>query len=526
MILALAGLFCSVPLPLLHAQTYTPLHFFNGTEGGAESYPAVLAQGRDGNLYGTSAGGNSSNCCGSVFRMTPSGNITILHSFSGPDGQGPRSGLTLGTDGNFYGTTEYGGTHNVGTIFKITPTGTLTTLYNFTGSTDGDYPLTPPVQGRNGTFYGTTFYGTTYSITSTGTFKALRGSVGGASYGPLLLASDGNLYGTSPGGGAYGSVFRLSATGTLTTIYKFDNTHGATPYGGLVQGSDGYLYGTTEYGGSVTNSSGVVFKLSTSGKITVLHNFVASGSADGYNPFAGLVAASDGNLYGTTVAGPVSPGYGVLFNISKSGTYSVLHDFDGTNGESPFPTPMQHTNGIVYGITSLSASGSGGGVFYSLNNSLPKFVSLMTYSGTAGQMVEILGTGLSGTTTVRFGSASASFTVVSDSYMTAVIPANGTAGSVTVTTPTGTLISNKTFAIMPVIASFTPTSGPVGATVTITGTGFVGANQVTFGGVTASFTVNSGTQITARVPTGAVTGKIAVKTAGGTTTSKSSFTVN
>ena len=526
MIFVFAGLFCSVPLPLLHAQTYTPLHFFSAAEGGAESYPAVLAQGRDGNLYGTTAGGGGSNCCGSVFRMTPSGTLTIIYNFSGPDGQDPRGGLTLGTDGNFYGTTEYGGTHSIGTIFQITPTGTLKTLYNFTGSTDGDYPLTAPVQGKNGAFYGVTFYGRTYSITSSGTFKALPGSIVGPSYGALLLANDGNFYGTSLGGGSYGSVFRLSASGAVTTIYKFDNTHGASPYGTLVQGSDGFLYGTTEYGGTATNAAGVVFKLSTKGQITVLHSFDGSGSTDGFNLFAGLVAASDGNRYGTTAAGPNSPGYGVLFRISESGAYSIFHDFDGTQGESPYPTPMQHTNGLVYGIT--AASTAGGGVVYSYNNSLAKFASLMTTSGTAGQTVEILGTGLTGTTAVRFGGGSASFTVVSDTDMTAVIPANGTSGFVTVTTPGGTLNSNKTFAITPVISSLTPASGPVGTTVTITGTGFVGATQVTFGGVKAtSFTVNSGgTKTTAKVPTGAVTGKIAVKTAGGTGTSKSSFTVN
>jgi uncharacterized repeat protein (TIGR03803 family) len=320
-------------------------------------------------------------------------------------------------------------------------------------------------------------------------------------------------------------VFRLSASGAVTTIYKFDNTHGASPYGALVQGRDGYLYGTTEYGGAATNAAGVVFKLSTKGQITVLHSFDGSGATDGFNLFAGLVAASDGNLYGTTAAGPGSPGYGELFRISESGAYSIFHDFDGTNGQSPYPTPMQHTNGLIYGIT--SASTSGGGVVYSYKNSVAKFVSIMTTSGAAGQTLEVLGTDLTGATAVKFGGVSSSFTVVSDTYITAVIPANGTTGPVTVTTAGGTLTSNKTFAITPVISSFTPASGPVGTTVTIAGTGFVGATQVTFGGVKAtSFTVNSGTHITAKVPPGAVTGKIAVKTGGGAATSKSSFTVN
>jgi hypothetical protein len=146
--------------------------------------------------------------------------------------------------------------------------------------------------------------------------------------------------------------------------------------------------------------------------------------------------------------------------------------------------------------------------------------------GNAGQTVEILGQGFSKATGVKFGSGPASFTVVSDTYMTAVVPADGTTGFVTVTSPSGTLTSNRKFNVVPVISSIAPTSGPVGTQVTITGTGLTGTTKVTFGGVkTTTFSVDSGTQITAILPTGAKTGKIAVITPGGTASSKAIFTV-
>jgi uncharacterized repeat protein (TIGR03803 family) len=508
----------------LHSQTYTDLHDFNCLTDGCANYPfysysGILAQGRDGNLYGTLDGGGTSNL-GTVFTITPTGAITTLYNFSGPDGAYPASGLTLGTDGNFYGTTQssQGGS---GTIFKITPTGVLTTLIINIGST-----TSPPVLGKNGSYYGVTVGGNAYSITSSGTFKLLTSSIPGRSFDPLFLASDGNFYGTSVEGGTFndGTVFRMSATGAFKIIYSFDGTHGAQPYGPVVQGSDGFLYGTTTAGGSIANAAGVVFKLSTGGKITVLHQFDSTSVTDGYAPYPGLVAATDGNFYGATTFG-TSNGDGALFKISKSGTYSVLYVFDGTHGSTQYATSMQHTNGILYGLPQ-NGGASNGGVFYSLAEGIPPFVSLMTTSGTAGQTVEILGNGFTGTTSVMFGLGSASFTVVSDTYMTAVVPASGTTGTVTVTTPSATLTSKQIFKVIPVILSFTPSSGPVGTQVTITGTGLTGASKVTFGGVKAtSYTVNSGTQITATVPTGAKTGKIGVTTAGGIASSKATFTV-
>jgi uncharacterized repeat protein (TIGR03803 family) len=518
---------------LLHSQTYTDLHDFNcSTEGCRPSFPAILAQGRDGNLYGTTSGGGKFNF-GTVFRTTPAGAITTLYDFNagGPDGFLCVSGLTLGADGNFYGTTYSGGANNAGTIFKITPAGVLTTLHSFT-NTDG-FAAAPPVLGANGSYYGVTqgntLTGTAYSITSSGTYKLFPTALPSSSAAPLILAKDGNFYGTTGGGGTFnlGTVFRMSASGAVKIIYSFDGTNGASPRGPVVQGSDGFLYGTTSGGGLVSNPVGVVFKLSTGGAITVLHLFDAADLTDGKSPFAGMVAATDGNFYGGSSGSQGgSAQYGALFKISKSGSYLVQHLFDFTHGQTPSATAMQHTNGVLYGLASAGGV-SNSGVFYSLAVGIPPAVSVMPTSGTAGQTIGVLGNGLTGTTSVMFGSGSANFTVASDTYMTAVVPASGTTGTVTVTTPSRTLKSKQIFKVLPVIASLSPTSGPVGTQVTITGTGLKGTSKATFGGVKATaLTVNpSGTKVTATVPAGAVSGKVKITTAGGIATSPGIFTV-
>jgi uncharacterized repeat protein (TIGR03803 family) len=258
-------------------------------------------------------------------------------------------------------------------------------------------------------------------------------------------------------------------------------------------------------------------------------------------PEAGLVLASDGNFYGTTLeAGKVSTkcptGCGTIFRITPAGVFHVVHNFDFTDGSVPSNTLFQHTDGLLYGMTNTGGTGSVSpctagnfcGTVFSINSNpaLPAFVALLPYSGKVGNTVEILGQGFTGTTAVSFGGASASFTVSSDTYLTAVVPSGATTAAVNVTTPGGTLTSNKTFRVTPQLKSFAPPSGPVGTSVTITGVSLTEASRVTFGGVAAaSFTVNSDTTVTAVVPTGAKTGKIAITTSGGTATSTSIFTV-
>jgi uncharacterized repeat protein (TIGR03803 family) len=531
----------------LRAQTYTDLHDFNVT---GDPYNPVstgeITQGRDGKLWSTGrSGGGFSD--GAAFNITPSGTLTVIYSFNSPGGILPYGGLILGTDGNFYGTTENGGSRNQGTLFKMTSTGNLTNLYDF-GSClypckDGVYPKTPPVQASDGNYYGTvgnttdgTNNGVVYKLTSAGKFSTIYtfdGTLGFNPQAPLIQGADGNLYGTTASGGitispcwgssaSCGTVFKITTGGKLTTVYKFDQTHGAGPLSPVIQGTDGNFYGTTSAGG--TSGLGTVFKLTSAGVITVLHNFIGS---DGETPLAGLVQANDGNFYGVASAGG-SLGYGTIFKVTSTSdhTFSVLYDFDQTHGQTPEVALFQNTNAILYGDT-VNGGKNGAGVFYSLNIGTAEFAKLQNLSGKVGTQISILGQGFTGSTAVSFGGVNATtFSVVSDTYVTANVPTGGKTGTVTVVRPSGNLNSLQQFKVTPTLGSVSPPSGPIGTSVTINGTGLTQATKVTFGGVAATtFTVNSDSKITATVPSGAKTGKIAVTTTGGKATSSATFTV-
>ncbi len=522
------------------AQTFTTLHGFDGTDGD-NATTAGLIRATDGNLYGTTNGGGANND-GTVFKITPSGTLTTLHSFDDTDGAVPWGRLVQATNGNFYGTTTNGGSGGCGcgTVFKITPSGTLTTLHSFSNGTDGGYPYAGLFQATNGDFYGTVEnggangYGTIFKMTPTGTLTTLHSfdSTDGANpQAALVQATDGNFYGTTRFGGASsacsgscGTVFKMTATGTLTTLHSFDSTDGANPFGGLVQATDGNLYGTTSAGGA--NNDGTVFKITMGGTLTTLHSF---DGMDGETPYGVLVQATDGNFYGTTKnGGSANCGgdCGTIFQITPGGTLTTLHSFDGTDGEYPFAGLVQDTNGAFYGTTNGGGANNDGTVF-SLSVGLGAFVELQSTSGKEGVKIGILGQGFSSSSVVAFGGTQgATIALTGTTFIKATVPAGALTGAVTVTTGTTTLTSSKTFRVTPTITSFSPPSGPVGTPVTITGTGLTQATKVTFKGKSSSFTVNSDTQISTTVPTAATTGKIVVTTPGGSATSRASFTVN
>jgi len=531
-------LFCAALLVLAaastldaYAQTYSVDYVF-GSKSGDPLAPAwsLVAQGRDGDLYSTSPKGGTANN-GTVYKITPSGTLTVLYNFDVTHGALPYGGLTLGTDGNLYGTTYQGGANGSGTVFKITPAGTLTVLHDLKGGTEGSSPYGAPVQGTDGNFYGTTYnggtggYGTVFKMTPVGTLTPLYSfdhTHGGQPHAPLVQGTDGKLYGTtySGGTGGYGTVFKVTTGGQFTVLYNFDSTHGATPYGPLIQGTDGNFYGAT-YGGGL--GSGVVFKITASGVLTVLHSL--SSTTEGGGVFAGLAQVSDGSLYGAALRGG-SNSVGTIFRLTTNGAFSVLHNFDRSTGDTPEGTLLQHTTGILYGAT-IEGGSPNSGVFYSLKNGLKPFVRTLPGSGKVGKSIGILGQGFNGTTQVSFGGATAAFNVSSDTYLTAAVPAGAITGAVTVTTPGGKLTSNQKFRVTPVITGFSPTGGTVGTPVVITGNSLTQTTKVTFGGVkAATVVVNSDIQVTATVPTGAVSGKIAITTAGGTATSTGTFTVS
>jgi uncharacterized repeat protein (TIGR03803 family) len=503
------------------AQTYKDIFDFDGTTHGCcPQYPNAMAQGQDGNLYGTTPTGGSSNV-GTIFKITPTGTLTVLFNFDITHGSTPNGGLILGVDGNLYGTTEHGGAHAFGNIYKITPTGTLTVLYDFTGGKDGGNPLGPLVLGTDGNFYGTSYPGVAFKMSSKGIFTFLN-KTPSISYGPLTQATDGAFYGTTEfgGTGSLGTVFKVLGK-KVTTLFSFDTIHGSFPFGGLVQASDGNFYGTTSAGGS--GNAGIIFKITPTGTITVLISFDSAHPINGYLAYGGLVLGTDGNLYGSTIFGG-SGGNGTLFKITTAGAYTVLSNFDTTHGAGAYATPLQHTNGKIFGLSARGGA-SGKGVAYILDNGIAPFVALTTTVGLVGKSVGILGGGFTGTTSVKFNGASANFTVVSDTYLTAKVPA-GETGIVSVTTPSKTLLSSKIYRVTPKITSLTPISGKVGSSVVIAGTGLIHAATITVGGVkVTAFTVNSDKQVTFTVPTGAKTGKVVLTTAGGKATSSAVFTV-
>ena len=395
---AVLALFCFATANSLPAQTLTTLHAFAGHPTDGASPYAGLVQATDGNFYGTTyAGGTSGNCqggCGTVFRITPGGTLTTLHSFDWYDGASPTDALVQGNDGNLYGTTYGGGAEpRVGTVFKITPGGALTTLYSFCAQancTDGQQPYAGLVRGSDGNFYGTTLEGgantgcslgagtcgTVFKITPGGalttlySFCAQAGCAdGGNPYAGLVQGSDGNFYGTNFGRGAngYGTVFKITPAGVLTALYSFCSqtncADGQYPQSGLVQASDGNFYGTTpEGGGGVYHQGGTVFKITSSGTLTTIYNFCSlPACADGADSLAALLQGTDGNFYGTTMGGGAyctpNSGCGTVFKITPSGSLTTLHSFDDTDdGKAPFARLVHATDGNFYGTTAFGAN--------------------------------------------------------------------------------------------------------------------------------------------------------------------------
>jgi uncharacterized repeat protein (TIGR03803 family) len=327
------------------------LHSFHFTDGAAPF--GELVRAANGQLYGTTAGGGASNACsggcGTVFKITLGGTLTTLHSFDGTDGSSPYAGLIQATNGNFYGTTKGGGANNGGTIFRITAGGKLTIIHNFClqgGQFCGWYPQAGLVQGSDGDFYGTTVFGgagcesdygygcgTVFKITPNGRLTTLHSFCvgnGGCTDGSNPLAglvqdTEGNFYGTTTS-----TVFKIAPSGTLTTLYRFPCSQqnvcpdGTYPSAALVLGTDGDLYGTTAYGGADLSGSchssgpgcGTIFKITPSGTLTTLYSFCAqTNCTDGAVPYAGLVRGTNGTFYGTTWAGGAG-GYGTIFSLS------------------------------------------------------------------------------------------------------------------------------------------------------------------------------------------------------------------
>ncbi len=435
-------------------QTVTTLENFNG-HNGANPFLEALVQGRDGNLYGTTYSGGA-NSLGTVFRFNRADNhIAVIHSFAGnDDGSFPSGGLVLDTDGNYYGTTDYGGSAGFGVLFKISSTGAYTLLHSFLGGSDGEYPAAAPIQADDGNLYGTTNGGqgilaTVYKFTRDGVYSVIYTfdpETGAGVYG-LLQASNSRLYATAEGGGAgdCGSIVELTLAGVAKEIHSFNCEHdggGAYPVAALIQGANGNFYGTTSVGGA--SDFGVVFEMGPGLGEIEHYGFTSAGPR---NPQGGLVQGTDGNLYGVSQSSGNLEG-GMLYSWNPSTlALTELYQFTGVGYLTP--TLMQHTSGLFYGPSWQNGTHNDGFI-YSVNMGLGPFVAFVHPVGLVGGTVEILGQGLTGATGVSFnGVAATSFTVVSDTYMTAVVPTGATSGTVVVSAPGGTPTSNVSFRVTP-----------------------------------------------------------------------------
>src|ERR1017187_6069622 len=433
---------CVTTAIALPAQTLTTLYTFCSQSGCTDGSDPIagLVQAANGDLYGTTYGGGPSNR-GTIFKITPGGTLTTLYSFCSQtnctDGVYPYAGLVQATNGDLYGTTQYGGAHSYGTVFKITPGGTPTTLYSFcsqSGCTDGLAPYAALVQAANGDLYGTTNgggasgYGTVFKITPGGTLTTLYSfcsqtncTDGVEPFAGLVQAANGDIYGTTSAAqtSAGGTVFKITAGGTLTTLYSFCSQTNCTdvplPDGRLDQAANGDFYGTAVYGGA--GNSGTIFKITPTGTLTALHRF---NGTDGAEPTGGLVQAANGDFYGTTDLGGANGSNGTVFKITPSGTLTTLYSFNGTDGGNPYAGLVQDTNGDFYGTTAYGGSNNDGTVFR-LSVGLGPFVKPRPPFGKVGATVKILGTDLTGATSVSFDGTAAVFTVVSSSEITTTV---------------------------------------------------------------------------------------------------------
>jgi uncharacterized repeat protein (TIGR03803 family) len=371
-------LFIGVLLGAAWAQTEKVIYSFCAQGwpnciDGVNPYAGVIFD-QEGNMYGTTSYGGAHEL-GVVFKVNPKGKETVLYSFCAQtnctDGANPQVGVIVDQKGNLYGTTLYGGLQNpdyctpngCGVVFKLSPEGKETVLHSFCAQsdcTDGASPGAGLVLDEKGNLYGTTYAGGEISRCKNGcgvVFKLtpkkeeetlLYGfcsqdncSDGYQPNSGLVFDQKGGLYGTTQSGGVYGGgvVFRVTPKGRETVLYSFCAqggnrcTDGAWPLGGLIFDQKRNLYGTTRYGGAYYQSAGVVFKLTPERKETVLHNFCRDGypCTDGGWPSGGLVFDQRGNLYGSAAGGANEycdgDGCGIVFKLTPEGKETALYNF-------------------------------------------------------------------------------------------------------------------------------------------------------------------------------------------------------
>lgn len=499
----------------------TTLHSFSGGDGWKPVASLLPVPG--GALLGSTelgAGG-----AGTLFEVTPYGGYRTLHTFGTPDGRDgrrPVAPLILASNGRLYGTTVQGGDANRGTVYEMTRDGQVATLASFFGDL-GSNPYGRLSRGSDGAFYGgtanggTAGKGTIYRVDTAGRYRTLRSFDGPDGAGVLAALSDeidGVFYGVAYSGGAssLGTVFRVDASGAFRLLHSFSGPDGAGPKGGLVKGPDGALYGTTTQGGD--RNRGTVFRITRDGVLTTLHSLT---DEDDRPLQTGLVLASDGNFYGTAYGSDGSAGS--IFRVTPSGDMTTLHRFSGTDGGYPEAALVEGPDGLLYGTTSASSFALGSGVLFRISTSGAFSVvhqfDRISEGGSPGGLTVASDGNLYGTTDasvyrlgapgditilVRTGSCLAygaqslrSLTEGLDGRLYGPAPHDGLyyAGAIV------------RFSLPPTLASFFPSTGPTagGSTVRLRGTFLQPGAAVSFGGSPATnVVVRNATTVTATIP--------------------------
>jgi uncharacterized repeat protein (TIGR03803 family) len=340
--------------------------------------------------------------------------FSVFYTFNFTDGSAPNGGLILDAAGNFYGTTQFGGKSNRGIVFKLNAKGQQTILYTFTGVSDGGIPIGRLLRDTKGSLYGITSLGgdptcscgTVFKLTTNGTLKVLHafkaGKDGYQNQGQPelgLVMVGGDLYGSASFGGVSGcdgslgcgEVFKVTQTGKETVLHRFTGqADGAFPQD-LTTDQAGNIYGAA--GGSyMQGNAGTLFKFDTTGKMTTLYTF--PGGADGISPRWHLLRNSKGVFHGVTQFGGdsahcaiSSAGCGVVFTVDASAKERVLHTFkQASGGAEPSGGLLDFADNFygvtVYGGTVNSTCTFGCGVVYRVNNS-GKYSVLYRFTGGA-----------------------------------------------------------------------------------------------------------------------------------------------
>ena len=352
-------------------QSFSVLYNFSNSPDGASPDKGTLVLDPAGNLYGTTyAGGIFSQ--GTIFKLDPSGNETVLYHFRGlKDGAGPIGGLVLDSTGNFYGTTSYKGSFNAGTLFKLTAPHTGELIHTFSGNSDGAQPYAALLRDRQGNLYGTTKGGGSsgngiiFRVDPSGHEIVVHSFTGTPTDGAqptatLIRDTAGNCYGTASSGGLfqYGTIFKLDNRGVETTLHDFTGSgDGISPLGAMVRDAAGNLYGTTSAGGAL--NLGSIFKLDPSGRELWIVNF---GGSNGSYPVGDLILDDADNIYGTTAYGGDFDS-GTVFRVTTAGDFRVLHSFNGSDGNQPYAGLARDKENHLYGTTRFGGARGFGVIF-------------------------------------------------------------------------------------------------------------------------------------------------------------------